>query len=418
MYVLGISAYYHDSAAALLKDGVVIAACQEERFSRIKHDTSFPVHSVNACLTIAGIRMKDIDHVVYYEKPFWKFERILDTITHAVPNSFLHFAKAIPLWVKNRIWISSEIKRKTKFKGNILFAAHHASHAAAAFYTSPFEDAAILTIDGVGVYATTTIGTGKQGTINILKEQHFPHSLGLLYSAFTQYCGFKVNSGEYKLMGLAPYGKPVYKQLIYDYLVQTFEDGSYELNMKYFNYTEGFRMINRHFIALMGKPVRKPESPMETHYMDVAASIQEVLEEVVIKLCRYASNLTRNSSLVFSGGVALNCKLNQKIVESGIFANHYFYPCPGDAGSAVGAAYLGWYDHLGNQRNLIPVQGTYLGTEHHLLACKNVLDKYNIPYSSLSGNTTPIAEALFASRIVGWYSGRMEFGPRALGNRS
>src|SRR5688572_19792086 len=326
MYVLGISAYYHDSAAALLKDGVVIAACQEERFSRIKHDTSFPVHSVNACLTIAGIRMKDIDHVVYYEKPFWKFERILDTITHAVPNSFLHFAKAIPLWVKNRIWISSEIKRKTKFKGNILFAAHHASHAAAAFYTSPFEDAAILTIDGVGVYATTTIGTGKQGTINILKEQHFPHSIGLLYSAFTQYCGFRVNSGEYKLMGLAPYGEPRFVDTILDDLMDLHDDGSFEMDLRYFDYLGGLTMTSRRFHDLFGGPPREPESDLTQRDMDLAASIQQVTEEIVLRMARHAVAVTGETRAVLAGGVALNCVANARLLRDGPFEEIWVQP--------------------------------------------------------------------------------------------
>lgn len=418
MYILGISAYYHDSAAALLKDGCVVVAIQEERLTRIKHDKSFPVNAIHKCMEITGINISDIDSVVYYEKPFWKFERILDTITNYVPFSFSQFSSAIPLWVKNRLWISTEIRKKLNFKGKVLYASHHESHAASAYYSSGFEHSAIITIDGVGEYATTTIGIGQHQKLEIIKEQHFPHSLGLLYSAFTQYCGFKVNSGEYKLMGLAPYGKPLYKQKIYDHFLELFEDGSYSLNMKYFSYAEGRRMINKHFEAIWGKPTRKEEAPVDQFYMDVAASIQEVLEEVVLKLCQSVKQLTQATHVVLAGGVALNCKLNQKIVESKIFNNHYFYPSPGDAGSAVGAAYLGWYHYHGKDKPKENESAVYLGNQYINDEIKAVLDSYGIPYQVIANSSERIADRLSEGKIIGWFNGRMEFGPRALGSRS
>ncbi len=346
-----------------------------------------------------------------------KFERILDTITDHVPFSFLHFAKAIPLWVKNRLWIGLEVKKKLKFKGKVLYASHHQSHAASAFYSSPFKDAAIITIDGVGEYATTTIAIGGTKGIETLKEQHFPHSLGLIYSAFTQYCGFKVNSGEYKLMGLAPYGKPIYKQQIYDHLIKLFPDGSYELNMKYFSYTEGLKMINHHFENVFGKPARKRESTMDPFYQDIAASIQEVLEEVVLKLVAYTKELTQKEHVVFAGGVILNCKLNQKIVEADIFKAHYFYPSAGDAGTAVGAAYLGWYGHLNKEHTSnTNTSEVYLGNWYDDV--EKVLNENAISYTIISDNYSIVAQEIANGKIVGWYNSKMEFGPRALGNRS
>ena len=418
MYILGISAYYHDSAAALIKDGLVVVAIQEERLTRIKHDKSFPIQAINKCIEMAGIQITEIDSVVYYEKPFWKFERILDTITNHVPFTFSPFSSAIPLWVKNRLWISTEIRKKLNFKGKILYASHHESHAAAAYYSSGFNHSAIITIDGVGEYATTTVGMGNQQKIEIIKEQHFPHSLGLLYSAFTQFCGFKVNSGEYKLMGLAPYGQPIYKEKIYAHFLQLFDDGSYQLNMKYFSYTEGRRMINKHFEAIWGMPARKEEAPMDQFYMDIAASIQEVLEEVVLKLCKWVQQLTNTTQVVFAGGVALNCKLNQKLVEANIFENHYFYPSPGDAGSAVGAAYLGWY-HFHQKEKCDEVGSTvYLGNNYQNKDIKSFLESYEIPYKEIINSSELVADKLTEGKIIGWFNGRMEFGPRALGSRS
>ena len=421
MYILGISAYYHDSAAALLQDGVLKAAIQEERLSRIKHDKSFPLLAINECLLMSGIEADQLDCVIYYEKPFLKLERIIDTITAGIPKSFSHFLTAIPLWVKNRLWISSEIREKLNFKGEILFANHHESHAAAAYYSSPFTDATIITLDGVGEYATTTIGFGTGTEIGIKLEQHFPHSLGLLYSAFTQYCGFKVNSGEYKLMGLAPYGKPLYKQIIYDHLIKVYPDGSYQLNMKYFDYTEGQRMINSRFIKLFGRPMRSHESSMDSFYMDVAASIQEVIEEIVLKLVIAARSISDRSNVVFAGGVMLNCKLNQKIVEAQIFKNHYFYPCPGDAGSAVGAAYLAWHNYYKKERINFSLQEVYLGTDTSNLKSESVeecLIRLQCPFDQPQNNFDYIADQISQGKIVGWFNGRMEFGPRALGNRS
>jgi len=414
MYILGISAYYHDSAAALLKDGVIVAAIQEERLTRIKHDSSFPIQAINAILEIQKISIKDIEMVVYYEKPFWKFERILDTITNHVPKGFIRFTKTIPLWIKHRLWISSEIKKKLKFKGEILYSSHHDSHAAAGYFSSPFSDAAILTLDGVGELATTTISVGEGNKINLMAAQNFPHSLGLLYSAFTQYCGFKVNSGEYKLMGLAPYGKPIYKQKIYDYLIIQYEDGSYSLNMKYFSYLEGRRMINRSFENIFGQASRKDSSTPTQFYKDVAASIQEVLEEVVLKLVVQTKLITKKNTIVFSGGVALNCKLNQKIVEAKIFDQHHFYPSPGDAGGAVGAAYLGWHAYLKNDFTPYNTSEVYLGNLHNPIES---LDKMKVPYSIIN-DIEQVVDSLANGKVIGWYNGKMEFGPRTLGNRS
>jgi carbamoyltransferase len=317
---------------------------------------------------------------------------------------------------KHRLWISSEIKKKLKYKGEILYASHHDSHAAAAYFSSPFADAAILTLDGVGEFATTTISTGLGNKIDLIAAQNFPHSLGLLYSAFTQYCGFKVNSGEYKLMGLAPYGKPLYKQNIYDHLITQFDDGSYILNMKYFSYSEGNRMINKKFEKLFGMPRRKEESGLSEFYKDIAASIQEVIEEIVLNLVKQARLLTNKTSIVFSGGVVLNCKLNQKIVEANIFDDHYFYPNPGDAGSAVGAAYLAWFGYLENtydaQNNSSSI---YLG---NIMDAKECLSQLQVPFQILDNASGEVAKLLSEGKIIGWYNGKIEFGPRALGNRS
>lgn len=415
MYILGISAYYHDSAAALLKDGVVVAAIQEERLTRVKHDTSFPINAILRIFEKENISISQIEKIVYYEKPFWKFERILDTITDRVPKGFIRFAQTIPAWVKHRLWISSEIKKKLKFKGEILYASHHDSHGAAAYFSSPFDDAAIVSIDGVGEFATTVISVGSKNKIEMLLSQNFPHSLGLLYSAFTQYCGFKVNSGEYKLMGLAPYGKPIYKQQIYDHLITSFDDGSYVLNMVYFDYLDGSKMINKQFEKLFGYTRRIEESDVTQFYKDVAASIQEVLEEVVVNLLKHVKKITGKRSIVFSGGVTLNCKLNQKIVESGLFDEYYFYPSPGDAGSAVGAAYLGWHDYLGKE--FIPQKdiGIYLGTD---IDSKNVLTQLSAEFTNLNNDLSIVSEHLADGKVIGWFNGPMEFGPRALGNRS
>lgn len=419
MYILGLSSYYHDSAAALLKDGVIVAAIQEERLSRIKNDPSFPTRAIEQCLKIAGISINEVEYIVYYEKPFWKFERIMDTIMSNVPFSFSMFIKAVPLWIKNRLWIGPEIRKKLAYKGKILFGSHHESHAAAAYYTSGFDHAAILTIDGVGEFASTMIAIGDQHSIKVLSEQHFPHSLGLLYAAFTQYCGFKVNSGEYKLMGLAPYGKPSFKKLIYDRLIQQHEDGSYHIEMKYFKYEQGKRMVGPEFETLFGKSARKPESAMEEHYQDVAASIQEVIEEIVINLCKRIKETTKVNKIVFAGGVALNCKLNQKIVEANLFEDHYFYANPGDAGSALGAAYQVWHQYLNNE--LIadqPEYNCYLGNEYKEEEIIFNLNKYKVVYTQPENMDELVAKSISEGKIIGWYNGKIEFGPRALGNRS
>ena len=421
MYILGISAYYHDSAAALLKDGIIIAAVQEERLSRIKNDRSFPNLAIDACINIAGIKLDEIDSIIFYEKPFWKFERIFESITQNVPFSFLQFLKAIPLWVKKRLWIGPEIKDKLHFKGRVLYASHHQSHAAAAFYASGFTSSAILILDGVGEYATSSIATGEGCLIKMLKEQHFPHSLGLLYSAFTQYCGFKVNSGEYKLMGLAAYGQPRFKQLIYNHLIQQFPDGSYSLDMTYFHYNEGLKLINKKFTRLFGRDQRGEQDGLDVFYFDVAASIQAVLEEIVLKLLEQVKSVTNASKLVFSGGVALNCKLNQRIVESGLFEQYYFHSNPGDAGCAAGAAYLGYYDFL--QKSIVTSKSTvFLGntpyTSDGFGWMQSELNMLGVPYKIISDHHDDIPIALASGKIIASLNGRMEFGPRALGHRS
>jgi carbamoyltransferase len=421
MYILGISAYYHDSAAALLKDGAIVAAVQEERLSRIKHDRSFPILSIETCMRLAGICKDDIDYIIFYEKPFWKFERIFESITHHVPFSFFQFIKAIPLWVNKRLWIGPEIRDRLQFNGKVLYASHHQSHAAAAFYHSGFKSSAILTLDGVGEYATSSIATGDGGKIRMLKEQHFPHSVGLLYSAFTQYCGFKVNSGEYKLMGLAAYGRPLYKELIFHHLVTQYPDGSFSLDMSYFHYTEGLKLINKKFINLFGRIERKDTDHPDAFYCDVAASIQAVIEEMVLQILEHVRDITGASHLVFSGGVALNCKLNQKIVESGIFKEYYFHFNPGDSGCAGGAAYLCYYDNL--QNGFISSKpSVFLGDipyqPEEPQSIRLSLDKLGAPYSILSENVKEISGALAAGKIIAYMNGRMEFGPRALGHRS
>lgn len=422
MYILGISAYFHDSAAALLLDGRVLAAAQEERFTRIKHDSAFPVKAIHQCLAIANIGMDEIEYIIFYEKPFWKFERILDSIVSTVPFSFRQFHLAMPLWFSKRLWIKSEIQKKLDFKKTILFADHHSSHAASAFYTSNFEEAAVLIIDGVGEESTTSIGQCKKNKITLLKQHKFPHSLGMLYSAFTQYCGFKVNSGEYKLMGIAPLGNPKFKSLIYDHLITVFDDGSYYLHMQYFDFTEGLQMINTLFFNLFGKEARIPESPLTPFYADIAASIQEVLEEIALKLVLQAKKITQLDKIVFAGGSFLNCKMNQRIAEAKIFDDHYFYFNPGDAGAALGAAYLAHFDYLKHTNLLNQNQSPYLGSTLFLnlseRSLEEKLNQYKLYYIAINDNLSLIANLLMEGQIVATANGPMEYGPRALGNRS
>lgn len=431
MLILGISAFYHDSAAALIRDGEIIAAAQEERFTRVKHDPSFPANAVRYCLDQANIEGKDIDHVVYYEKPFIKFERLLETYLAFAPLGFSSFRKSMPLWMSEKIFqrniISSELELIDPGLGQkkkMLFSEHHFSHAASAFYASPFERAAVLTMDGVGEWATTSIALGNQSDLSIIKEIHFPHSLGLLYSAITYYTGFKVNSGEYKVMGLAPYGNPKYKDLIYDNLVDVKQDGSFHLNMEYFGYCTDFTMTNRNFDALFGSPPRKANEPIRQRDMDLAASIQCVTEDIILRITRSLAKDTGEKNLCLAGGVALNCVANGKILRDGYFESIFIQPAAGDAGGALGAA-LGAYYHQKNQPRIIStnkdfMKGSYLGPqfEQDDVECRlaSVGAKFHVVDDECLLSET--VDALVAGEAVGWHQGRMEFGPRALGARS
>ena len=423
-YILGISAFYHDSAAALVKDGEIIAAAQEERFSRIKHDFSFPENAINYCLSEAGIKAGDLDYAAFYEKPLIKFERLLESYLAYAPLGIASFLKAMPLWIKQKLWIPDIIQKELLgFKGKLIFSSHHESHAASAFYPSPFQEAAILTLDGVGEWATTSFGAGKDNDFNLGYEIKFPHSLGLLYSAFTYYAGFKVNSGEYKLMGLAPYGEPKYKDLILKELIELKEDGSFKLNMGYFPYPYGLRMINRRFENLFGCPARGPESPINQFYMDVARSIQAVTEEVILRICRQIRKITGQKYLCLAGGVALNCVANGKIVREKIFDDIWVQPASGDAGGALGAALFTWYKYLKNKRlanGRDSQKASYLGPEYPDGEIEKFLKDENIPYKKHSREELPeaVADLLAQENVVGWFQGRMEFGPRALGARS
>ena len=351
--ILGLSAYYHDSAACLVQDGVITAAAQEERFTRIKHDANFPSHAINYCLKEGGITASELDYICFYDKPYIKFERILTTYMDTIPFSLPSFIKAIPLWVKQKLWIPGLIEKELGIKDiPILFTEHHESHAMSAFFPSPFQEAAIITLDGVGEWATSSIGIGKDNRVELLKETHFPHSLGLLYSAFTYYTGFKVNSGEYKLMGLAPYGEPRYVDQIWDHLIDLKEDGSFALDMSYFNYLSGLTMTSKKFNALFGGPPRKPETKISQREMDIASSIQKVTEEVVIRIARHAKEITQSDSLCMAGGVALNCVANGKLLKESLFKNIWIQPSSGDAGGALGAALFVWHQYLDKQREI------------------------------------------------------------------
>ncbi|MBW2569611.1 MAG: carbamoyltransferase [Deltaproteobacteria bacterium] len=424
MNILGISAFYHDSAACLVRDGEIVAAAQEERFTRKKHDFAFPKNATDFCFREGGLKGKDVDFVAFYDKPFIKFERILQTYLAYAPIGIKSFIKAMPLWVKQKLWMKEFIKKELGFEGKIIFPEHHESHAASAFFASPFQEAAFLTIDGVGEWTTTSYGIGKDNNIQILSEIHFPHSLGLLYSAFTYYTGFRVNSGEYKVMGLAPYGEPKYKDLILSELIDLKEDGSFRMNMKYFNYCAGLTMTNRKFEKLFGGPPRKPESQLSQRDMDLARSVQDVTEEVILRTIRHIYKETNQKNLCLAGGVALNCVGNGKILREGPFDNLWIQPAAGDAGGALGAALFIWYQYLENKRltdGRKSIQKTsYLGPEfgngHVLEYLKNMA----IPFTELSDEEIPerIADLIADQKVVGWFQGRMEFGPRALGSRS
>jgi len=424
--ILGISAYYHDSAACLVDDGVIVAAAQEERFTRKKHDFNFPSHAVDYCLKAAGLdKADDVDYVVFYDKPIVKFERLLETYTRYVPHGLKSFMMAIPLWVKKKLWMRENIRDELDYDGPVLFTEHHEAHAASAFFPSPFESAAILTVDGVGEWATASLGIGEGNRIRILKEIHFPHSLGLLYSAFTYFTGFKVNSGEYKLMGLAPYGEPTYVDLILDELVDVREDGSFKLNMKHFDYCAGLRMTNRRFAKLFGGPARRPETPLTQREMDMAASVQVVTEKIMLNMARFARRETGCRYLVLAGGVALNCVANGKVLREGIFDDLWIQPAAGDAGGALGAALfvnhqlLDGGREVDNRRDL--QQATLLGPAFSPGEIEAFIAREGIVATRFDDDDAlvdRVAEILGSENVVGWFQGRMEYGPRALGARS
>ena len=429
-FILGISAFYHDSAAALIKDGEIISAVQEERFSRVKHDARYPYNAVNYILKESNLKLNEIDHIVFFEKPFLKFERLLETYLALAPKGFKSFSLSMPIWLREKLFQKKFLFDKLKlhdenFKDNekIKFSEHHYSHAASAFFPSPFEEAIILTLDGVGEWATTTVAIGKNNDLKIIKEIHFPHSLGLLYSAFTYYTGFKVNSGEYKVMGLAPYGKPKYKDLIIEKLMDLKEDGSFRLNMKFFNFATGLTMTNKNFSNLFGEPVRDPnKNKLNQFHMDIAASIQAVTEEIVSRLTRSIVEEYKITNLCLAGGVALNCVANGKILKEKIFNNIWIQPAAGDAGGSLGAALAYWYRELKNPRKIFKDQmkGSYLGPKFNKISIIEKLKALNANFKEL--NTKDIvlrtAKELANNKTVGWFQGRMEFGPRALGGRS
>ncbi len=424
MNILGISAFYHDSAACLVHDGEIGAAAQEERFTRKKHDFSFPQNAIDFCLKKGAIKSSELDCVAFYDKPFIKFERILETYLAYAPRGIASFLQAMPLWIKQKLWMKDFIQTELKFEGKIVFPEHHESHAASAFFPSPFREAAFLTMDGVGEWATTSYGVGKDNKIEILAEIKFPHSLGLLYSAFTYYTGFKVNSGEYKVMGLAPYGRPVFKDLILKELIDLKEDGSFKLNMKYFDYCAGLRMTNGRFDKLFDAPRRKPESRVTQREMDLARSIQEVTEEVMLRITRHVQKVTGQKNLCLAGGVALNCVGNGRVLREGPFENIWIQPASGDAGGALGAALFAWHQYLEKPRvvngRTDSMRGSYLGCEFSNDEIEAFLSKREIPLTRLQDAELPekIADLVAQEKVIGWFQGAMEFGPRALGGRS
>ncbi|WP_457653548.1 carbamoyltransferase family protein [Rhodocaloribacter sp.] len=424
MNILGISCWYHDAAACLVRDGRIVAAAQEERFSRKKHDASFPRRAIAYCLREGGIDTSDLDVAAFYDKPFLKFERLLETYVATAPRGLRSFVKAMPLWLKEKLWIPDRIAKELDFDGPIVFPEHHESHAASAFYPSPFERAAFLTTDGVGEWATTSFGVGDGARLRILAEQHFPHSLGLLYSAFTYFTGFKVNSGEYKLMGLAPYGEPRFVDAIREHLIDVKADGSFRLNMDYFTYAHGLRMTGRRFAELFGGPRRAPESPLTRREMDLARSVQAVTEEVMLRMARHVHRVTGERRLCLAGGVALNCVANGRLLREGPFDALWIQPAAGDAGGAIGAALTAWHQYLGHNRPAPDgdaMRGAYLGPAFSDDEVAAFLEREGIPHTrhvDEAALTEAVAEMLAEGKVVGWFQGRMEFGPRALGNRS
>jgi len=424
MYILGISCFYHDSAACIVEDGSILAAAQEERFTRKKHDPRFPKNAIQYCLEEAGISVQDLTNIVFYDKPFLTFERLLLTYLTVAPRGLRSWLEAMPLWLGQKLYIPKVIKSELGYEGDILYTEHHEAHAASAFYPSSFEEAAILTMDGVGEWATASYGFGKGKDITLLKELHFPDSLGLLYSAFTYFTGFRVNSGEYKLMGLAPYGEPKYKNLILSELVDLKEDGSLRLNLSYFDFLGGLRMTNNRFAKLFGGPPRKPETEITQREMDIAASIQSVTEEVVMKMARYVHKETKQKNLCLAGGVTLNCVANGRLLREGPFEDIWIQPAAGDAGGALGAALSVWHRYLGNERanpnGHDSQRGSYLGPSFPNGIVEEFLESKGYTYHELDGSSRArvIAEQVAAGKIVGYMAGRMEFGPRALGARS
>ncbi len=431
MNILGLSAYYHDSAAALVRDGEIIAAVQEERLTRKKHDSRFPHYAIEYCLKEAGIKCTELDHVVFYDKPFLKFERLVETYTAFAPRGFNSFRVALPIWLREKLFqkdlLIKELNRhgeRSDWSTKLLFTEHHQSHAASAFYPSPFERAAVLTMDGVGEWATTSAAVGNGRDLTILKEIHFPHSLGLFYSAFTYYLGFKVNSGEYKVMGLAPYGEPRYTQTIFDHLIDVKADGSFRLNMNYFNYCTGLTMTNNRFHVLFGEPRRQPEQLLTQNHFDIAASLQAVTEEIIVRLTRSLAKETGEENLCLAGGVALNCVANGKLLRDGAFKKIWIQPAAGDAGGALGAALAAYHLHCEKPRKVSgrgdSMRGAYLGPEFKQTEIESRLTFAQAVFEVRNERDllTQIATDLDEGKAIGWFQERMEFGPRALGNRS
>ncbi|HQF43014.1 MAG TPA: carbamoyltransferase [Ignavibacteriaceae bacterium] len=424
MFILGISAFYHDSAACLVKDGDILSAAQEERFTRKKHDHNFPQKAIEFCLKDAGIKAEQIDLVAFYDKPFLKFERLLETYLTFAPVGIKSFIKAMPLWIKEKLWMKEMIKDKLGYTGKVIFPEHHESHAASAFYPSPFYKAAILTMDGVGEWTTTSYGIGDGNDFQLFADIKFPHSLGLLYSALTYYTGFKVNSGEYKVMGLAPYGEPKYKKLIYDHLIDVKEDGSFRMNMDYFNYCQGLTMTNKKFNKLFGGPPRVPETNLTQKEMDIARSLQEVTEEIVLKIGRHVYKETKLKNLCLAGGVALNCVANGRLLREGPFENIWIQPAAGDAGGALGAALIGWYKYQNNPRNTDEKtdsqKGSYLGPKFDENDIHSFIQSFNLSAKKYNDDELieNVANLINSEKVIGWFNGKMEFGPRALGSRT
>ena len=424
MYILGISAFYHDSAVCLVEDGDIIFAAQEERYTRKKHDSSFPINAIRDCLINSGITTKNIDYVAFYDKPFLKFERILETYLAYAPLGIRSFLMAMPLWIRKKLWIKELIRKELDYDNIVIFPEHHMSHAASGFFASPYQEAAFLTMDGVGEWATTSYGIGKGNEVQMLAEIQFPHSLGLLYSAFTYYTGFRVNSGEYKVMGLAPYGEPKYKDLILGNLIDVKDDGSFKMNMDYFNYCAGLTMTSRKFHKLFGGPPRKPESNLTQKEMDLARSVQEVTEEIVLKMARHVKKETGMDYLCLAGGVALNCVANGKLLRSGLFDDIWIQPAAGDAGGALGSALFAWHQYLGNSRKADNqtdfMKGAFLGPQFQNETIESFLNLKSSPYTKLNDGeiSEKIADLIADEKVIGWFQGKMEFGPRALGARS